>query len=86
MAHPVRADRPVTTVRIPGSLTAHWQEGRIVGWTFMPHGSAAGYFGPTAELVDGDDDLDVTDVDGPFWRAVQRHLDTANPFTVRWEE
>ena len=48
----------------------------------MPSASYAGYFGPAAMVIEGDETLDVTDVDGPFWRAVQ-----ADGFdNVRWEE
>jgi hypothetical protein len=82
-----------TTVTIPGALYATYTDGEITGWTFTPHASGAGYFGPAATVWDYDDSddddgagLDVESVDGPFWQAVQRTLAESNPFTVEWQE
>jgi hypothetical protein len=76
-----------TTVSIPGTFYATYEDGKITGYTFTPSGSAAGYFGPSARVEDGDDDLDVEDTNGPFWRAVQADL-TANGAEpdVAWQE
>lgn len=74
-------DPAETTVHIPGTVIATYKDGRITKMVFLPSGSCAGYFGPSAEVLDGDDDLDVESVDGPFWRAVQ-----AMDFTIEWEE
>lgn len=71
-------------VWVPGQLFATFRDGEIVEWVFTPHASDAGYFGPAADVVDGQP-LDVESTSGPFWRAVQDNLDT-NPFPVRWSE
>jgi hypothetical protein len=88
-------------VQVPGSLIATYSldTNEIVGWTFSPHGSLAGYFGPSANPVTDHDgvNLDVENTDGLFWRAVQEHLaervvdddDSAyvrTVFSVSWEE
>ncbi len=73
-------------VQIPGSLTAVYEGGHISGWTFIPAAGYAGYFGEAAFVTRGDEELDVEDVDGPFWKAVQVHLEINNPFQVMWEE
>jgi hypothetical protein len=84
-------------VTVPGNLHAHYDRdtGKISGWVFLPHGGDAGYFGPAAELWDGDDldddfidRLDVRDTkggDGLFWEAVGYALNPDGKFTVQWE-
>jgi|APGre2960657404_1045060.scaffolds.fasta_scaffold172588_1 hypothetical protein len=42
-----------TYMEIPGSLTAKIVNDKIVGYTFIPHGADAGYFGPAAVHVEG---------------------------------
>ena len=78
-----------TVVEIPGEFLATYEDGRITGWVFMPSGSYAGYFGPPAILVRGDDELDIVETDGPFWRAVQEALGDVDPLGrigVDWQE
>jgi hypothetical protein len=75
---------PETRVEIPGTFTATYDQGRITALTFLPSGSDAGYFGPPARVIEGDDNLDVTDTDGPFWKAVQSALAEGTP--INWEE
>lgn len=80
---------PVTsTVRIYGECHATFDgrgtEGRIVSLTFSPSASNAGYFGPAAEVIEGDTALDVDSTDGPFWRAVQTTL--ARGPVMEWTE
>jgi hypothetical protein len=71
-----------TIVEVPGTLTAHYQDGRITQWVWSPSASYAGYFGPAAQVVEGDESLDVTSTFGPFWTAVR-----ANPLgEVDWQE
>ena len=92
---------PSVIVEIPGSLTATYADGEIIGWTFMPAESYAGYFGPPTHAVTDTDvldhDPDVNNTDGRFWRAVQEQLtervvdDDDSPyrrtmFSVSWEE
>jgi hypothetical protein len=63
-----------TIVDIPGEFSAHYKNGAIIGFTFIPHASNAGYFGPAARVSEGDAELDVEETDGPFWRALQAKL------------
>lgn len=54
--------------------------------TFTPFGGAAGHFGPPAlPYEDADENLDLEDVDGPFWRGVQAELE-ASCGLIRWTE
>lgn len=91
----------VVTVDIPGSFSAAvaWDgdAARVLGYTFMPHGSGAGYFGPSAEVTavePADHDyadeavgmMNETDVDGAFWRSVQADQADGGPITVAWTE
>lgn len=81
-------------VHVPGMLTAHYEDGKITRWVFMPAEGDAGYFGPTTEVIDGDESLDVRlggtqdhPDDGPFWQAVTEALSgtgTPTTFTVEW--
>jgi hypothetical protein len=92
------ADRTrIVRVSIPGSFVAEYRDGEILGWTFSPLASQAGWFGPMAEILHDDehpyaDDSGIRpdDTDGPFWRAVQDDLSLSgaeSPFiTVRWAE
>jgi hypothetical protein len=74
-----------TTVRIPGEVYATYRDdGCIVDLAFFPSGSDAGYFGPAAQVFDGDSDLDVETTDGPFWTAMQSYL--ADDSTLDWRE
>jgi hypothetical protein len=80
-----------TEVKIPGEFFARYEDGKITKLTFMPHASNAGYFGPAAVVLDGDADLDVEEVDGPFWRAMQAVLGSpcdrsGEAVTIEWEE
>ena len=76
---------PVTSrVEIPVEFIAHYEDGKITDWVVLPLASHAGHFGPPAVLREGDQNLDITDTDGPFWRAVQAEVGA--PITVRWEE
>lgn len=78
---------PASTVTIPGVVHARYEPGRILDIVFLPHGSNAGWSGPSAELFDGDADLDVEDTEGPFWRAMQRYLGPLGDGpAIRWEE
>jgi hypothetical protein len=85
-----------TRVEITCQFVATYRDdGVITGWTVSPWASFAGFFGKPAEVLEGDEDLDVSDTDGPFWKAVQAHLAeraqgaSANGvphLTVTWEE
>lgn len=73
-----------STVYIPGIAVAHLKNGLITKVVFQPHGSDAGYFGPSAVLFEGDPCLDLEDTDGKFWKAIQKRL--ADDPTIGWEE
>lgn len=78
------ADKP-TTVQIPGNVIATYVDGRVTEVVFWPHGSAAGYFGPSANVWEGDADLDVEGTDGPFWTAIQAYL-AGDTERIDWRE
>jgi len=63
-----------TTVEVYGTLYATYEDDAVTRLVFQPAGSYAGYFGPAAVVVEGDEDLDVQAETGPFWRAVQAAL------------
>jgi hypothetical protein len=76
-------------VIVPGTLFAHYREGRIESWTFSPAVSDAGYFGPPARVFD---DIDA---DGDQVRAGDGRLDqrpdldvenTGGPFWLAVED
>lgn len=71
-------------INIPGEFNALYENGRIVKLYFIPLASAAGHFGPAATVVTGDETLDVEDVEGPFWRAMQDAL--AGDLPIEWIE
>lgn len=75
-----------TRVVIPGTVAAIYSEGIITEITFTPHASGAGYFGPSAIVEEFEDDLNVEDVDGPFWRAVQNYLAEHPNESIGWTE
>jgi hypothetical protein len=76
-----------SAVEIPGRLIADYENGAIIKWTFVPHAGDAGYFGPAAELIEGDEHLNVEDSAGAFWTAVQHGFDDdGSTFHVAWEE
>jgi hypothetical protein len=80
--HPLHGnDRAEMT--IPGTFTATYAAGTITRMTFTPLASFAGYFGPAAEVVDGNEDLEVSTTDGPFWRAMQGALGRV---AIEWTE
>lgn len=82
-----KGERVVTTVEIPGTVFASYEDGKILDITFTPHASSAGYSGPTAVLWEGDGALDVESVDGPFWRAMQTYLaDFVDEQSIEWTE
>lgn len=77
------APEPSTiTVEIPGRMFAYWTEEGVTHLTFTPAAGDAGYFGPSATIIDHEHDsidsaaaaLDVENVDGPFWKAMQAAL------------
>ena len=74
-----------STVTVPGAMFAHYRDGRIVRWVFLPAAGDAGYFGPAARLYDGDEDLDITTDGSPFWQAVAADLGADGTCTVEWE-
>lgn len=74
-------------VEIPGTFYAHYEDGKITKFEFCPSGSSAGYFGPMANVVEGDEEqLRVSDTRGDFWCAVQDKLDTDPTFECEWSE
>lgn len=84
-----KGEAPETVVHIPGAFYAHYEDGRITRLVFMPHASDAGYAGPPATVWDGDTSLDVVEVEGPFWRAMQAALGSPDPaehVAIEWEE
>lgn len=86
----LRAGRPDSTnkatVQVPGTVIAHYEGGAITEIVFMPHGSNAGYFGPSAELSDGDEDLEIEDTEGPFWTAMQKYIAGSDEPVISWRE
>lgn len=68
--------RRASNVEIPCSFQAEYVDGEITKWTVSPLASYAGYGPekPSAVLMDGDADLEVHDLDGPFWSAVREAL------------
>ena len=73
-------------VTVPGVVHATYENGKITDIVFLPHGSNAGWRGPSAELFDGDN-LDVEDTDGPFWKAMQDFLGPLGDGpSIRWVE
>lgn len=83
--------RKLSIISIPGKLYARYdvEHNHVVGFGFMPHGSDAGYFGPTAVHEEG-----VQVWDGPerFWEAVRTYLNNVDEISgepamaVVWEE
>lgn len=93
-------------VSIPGRFTANLtvaeEKVEVLGWTFTPSASAAGYFGPSALLytVETYDDSPVTEPEfdamhdflnpnaseGPFWQAVQETLGDNPTVQTQWIE
>jgi hypothetical protein len=67
------------TVAMPGQVYARFENGLIVDIHFEP--SSPDVY---AEVIAGDTDLDVTDVDGPFWKAMQAAL--ASDPNIEWRE
>lgn len=61
-----------TVVTIPGAVYAHYKDGVITRLEFSPSDPEA-----SAYVWEGDETLDVEDVDGPFWKAMQAALSTA---------
>lgn len=43
-----------TMIEIPGAITARVKDGRIVGFTFVPHAANAGYFGDEIVVLRGE--------------------------------
>lgn len=76
----------ISLIQIPGVFYVELDETeetpRVERFVFMPHGSNAGYFGPSAEYSSRAsfhhtmEPLDLEDTDGPFWKAVQHALET----------
>lgn len=60
--------RTTTIVGVPGFVHAFYDDGRITRLEFTPIDHDA------CDVFDGDDTLDTTAVDGPFWRAMQAAL------------
>lgn len=79
------AEMQETRVEIPVQFIATYQAGKITRMVVLPWESYAGYFGPGSEVLSGDTELDVSDTDGPFWRAIQEALATGTPL-ISWEE
>ncbi len=72
-----------TTVDIPVQFIATYDDGKITKLVVMPWESFAGYFGRKTEVIEGNEDLNVTETDGPFWRAIQGAL---GQVPIEWEE
>lgn len=94
-------DENLSLINIPGVFYVELDESketpRVVRMVFMPHGSNAGYFGPSAEyssrasFIHTVEPLDLEDTDGPFWKAVQHALEhsdvtTTHRIPIVWEE
>lgn len=80
-----RPEPKAKTVQVPGEVFVHLDDnGDVERIAFSPHASNAGYFGPHANVVEGDQDFDVEDTEGPFWTVVQRALIDNKP--ISWEE
>lgn len=72
--------------RIPGNFAAEFdKDGNVSRLTFTPHAGDAGYFGPSAYLVEGYEFPDIEDTDGPFWFAMQHAL-LSNALPIEWTE
>lgn len=86
----LRAGRPDSTnkcaVQIPGVVIAHYEGGAVTEIEFWPHASNAGYFGPAAQLSDGNTDLDIEETDGPFWTAMQTYIAGGYEPVISWKE
>lgn len=75
-------------ITVPGIFFVELDEStetpKVVRFSFQPLASDAGYFGPSADyyerasFIHTIEPLDLEDVDGPFWKAVQHALE---PFT-----
>lgn len=76
--------RGESTVFIPGKAVAYYEYGKITRLVFTPHGGDAGYFGPSAVLFEGDESLEIEDVCGEFWKAVQTWLGKSP--AIEWVE
>lgn len=78
----------VRTVNIPGTFAAViGHDG--VAFTFTPHGSAAGYFGPDGIDADTGETVDAYSADGsvhPVWQAIQDCLASQTTIPVVWSE
>lgn len=96
-ATPVRADVTCpackaaldseTLVEIEGTVSAVYRDGEVVSLKFTPSAGHFGYHGPVAEVLEGDEDLDVKDTDGGFWLAVRRYLGTLpGRRSIEWTE
>lgn len=76
-------------VHIPGYVHAVYDHsnGEIAKLVFTPSASHPGHFRePAATVMQGDEDLDVEDTDGPFWKAVQHWNSGCRWPTIMWEE
>lgn len=81
-------------VHIPGYVHAMYDhsDGSIIKLVFTPSASHPMHHAePAAIVMQGDEDLDVEDTDGPFWKAVQQwiHMQRVTGYDktiIGWEE
>lgn len=77
------AEQQETRVEIPVQFIATYQAGKITALTVLPWESYAGYFGAGSVVLSGNEQLEVKETDGPFWRAMQ---DALGLIPIEWEE